>query len=126
MYELNYPPPSMPKVRTTISIDESVLDDWQSIAKLQGTSLSSLVNEWLDDLSESARYKALRVHQGDEDTRAAIAEINAALSVVQEGYLQAIGKKGSGSDRASAQRVPLPPSCNTGGKLPTGRGGRSA
>ena len=117
----------MPKVRTTISIDESVLVDWQSIARIQGTSLSSLVNEWLFDLTDSARYQAVRVHQDGSNKRSRIKEINMTLAMLQEGYEAAINQaKGSGSDRASAQRVPLPPSCNTGGKLPIGRGGKRA
>lgn len=117
----------MPKVRTTISIDESVLGDWQSIAKMQGTSLSSLVNEWLLDLTDSARYQALRVYQDGSKKRSRIKEINMTLAMLQEGYEAAISQaKGSGSDRASAQRVPLPPSCNTGGKLPKGAGGSRA
>ena len=117
----------MPKVRTTITIDETVLDDWRRIATLQRTSLSSLVNEWLDDMSESARYKALQVQQNAAATRSRIQEINTALGVIQEGYQAATRtKKGSGADRASAQRVPLPPSCNTGGKLPKDNGGKRA
>lgn len=117
----------MPKVRTTITIDEAVLADWRRIATLQRTSLSSLVNEWLGDLSDSARYKALQIHQSGVETRSRIQEINTALGVLQEGYQAAINvKRGSGTDRASAGRVPLPPSCNTGGKLPKDKGGKRA
>lgn len=115
----------MPKVRTTLTIDQDVLLAWQKIARTQRTSLSAAVNEWLEDTQEAAQYKAFQVHVQGQNVRDRVSEITAALTVVQEGYANVIqgsklGGSGSRDGKRSAARDPLPPSppsCNTGGKL---------
>ena len=53
----------MPKVRTTLTIDDTLLEALQASAKLQGVSLSSLVNDWMADTLESVQYYSLRIAQ---------------------------------------------------------------
>ena len=114
----------MPKARTTLSLDAVTIERWQRLARLQRTSLSAVVNEWLDDTYEAAEYKAVRIYSGGDDVRQRVAELTTALAVVSEGY-QAVNraKEGRASGMRSARPDALsPPSCNTGGKLPKGVG----
>ena len=113
----------MPKVRTTLTIDDTLLEALQASAKLQGVSLSSLVNDWMADTLESVQYYSLRIAQERGNVQKAVRQINVGLDLMREGYEQAhqAGRAGAGK-RSAAPARPSPPSCNTGGKVPNGRG----
>lgn len=111
----------MPKVRTTLTLDDDILAEWQNLARIQRASLSSTINDWLADTFQAAEYKALQVYAQSENVRQRVNEITTALSVVEEGYAQ-VKTLGTGARPAGGRSKPVPPSCNTGGKLPTAKG----
>jgi Arc/MetJ family transcription regulator len=117
----------MPKVRTTITIDEAVLAEWQSIARLQRSSLSSAINDWLLDTSEAAFYAAHRMHENGEFTKEVVDKLLVDLAVLSEGH-QAVdkAKKGASGGALARRSPPTPPSCNTGGKFKQDAGVRRA
>ena len=119
----------MAKRRITLSLDADLVDRFQACADLERRSLSALVEQWLEQVVEPAEWVASMADSqrgtGVENIQAVIA----ALQVAQEQQVTALlNAKGGGGKRGPAGHAPAasPPSCNTGGKLPKGKGGRHA
>lgn len=120
----------MPKVRTTLTIDQDVLARYQEMATLQGESLSATVSTWLDVTSDSAHFLAQQVATVKRSPRQAHAAARLAetFNVMEEGFRQSaqagrggrapVGAGGEVRASATAGARPIPPSCNTGGKVP--------
>jgi len=123
----------MAKIRTTLTIDESALDRYKRMAELQRESLSSTVSAWLETSADSAEMLARRIAaaKASANPARAIKELTATLQAGEEGYstVKQIAKRGPAdrAERATSGRPgPIPPSCNTGGKVPERtKGGRT-
>lgn len=113
----------MTKVRTTITIEADLLSRWKKVAELQKSSLSSAINDWLEDTFEAAFYAAHRIHESEAHTRETVDKFLVDLAVLNEGH-QAVNKARTGSSGGARARrsTPPPPSCNTGGKFKTDAG----
>lgn len=112
----------MPKIRTTLTIDQDVLARYQRFAELQGESLSATVSGWLDTSVESAELLAVQIAKVKRSTNPARAARSLAqsLQIVEDGFAQSIGQ-GSGTSAEVRGAGAAPPSCNTGGKVPKTR-----
>ena len=119
-------PPPMPKIRTTITIDDAVLARYQRAADQQGESLSRTISGWLEASAEGAEQVAMqiqRVKQSPTPGKAA-QRLSELLAVVGEGYEQAVPPAGRQRPQSALARdargrpVADPPACNTGGKVP--------
>jgi predicted transcriptional regulator len=108
----------MPKARTTFTLDADLVERLQRCARLQGVSVSSVLNSWLEDTGEALEYLSLRLAQEKGVVRGAVQEINAGLEVMREGYAKV--RPGVGPARAARAPGRTPPSCNTGGKFTAG------
>lgn len=117
----------MPKRRITLSLDEDLVARFQAAADKERRSLSALVENWLDQVVSPAEWVASMAAsqrgQGVQNIQAVIA----ALQESQERTISALTKARTGSRSAGSARpaAASPPSCNTGGKLPKGTGGRN-
>lgn len=114
--------PPMPKIRTTLTIDEDVLARYQRFADMQGESLSATVSGWLDTSAESAELLAVQIAKVKRSANPARAarQLAQSLQVVEDGFAQVI-RKGGGASAEVRGAGAAPPSCNTGGKVPKTR-----
>ena len=124
--------PTTKNIRLTISVMPEVHETFQRLAKASSVSIGRSMGEWLGDTIEGVQYLALTMEKARSAPKAAIREMHAyALGLADEtgAMMDKIRAKGvadraSGtalagtSDRAATLPLPIPPSCNTGGKLP--------
>jgi hypothetical protein len=119
----------MPKIRTTLTIDQDVLARYQRAADHQGESLSRTISGWLEASAEGAEQVAMQIHRVKNSARPqrAAERMTELLKVVSEGYDLAVDVPAGGQavteggQARAARRTPPtghPPSCNTGGKVP--------
>ena len=151
-----YPPYPMtaPKsIRLTITVTPEVHAAFDRLAKASGTSMSRCMGEWLGDTLDAIEYTATLVEKARAAPKMVMKEVHAyALGLADEtgAVLQALranpalksipearaevsgggGAVGEGAPGARARRAgaPIPPSCNTGGKVPqkdSKRGGKA-
>jgi hypothetical protein len=126
---------TMTRVRTTLTIDQDVIERYQSIALVQGESLSAAVSNWLKFTVESAELVASELHRvkASLNPQKAATEVAETLRVIRERYENVVFTV-NGEDRSPARpdalasgrgggRSPIPPSSNTGGKGPKPRAG---
>jgi hypothetical protein len=121
-----FPPmASRPKVRVTVSLDAEVLADFQRFARMADQSLSSFLNAWLADTSESAEFVAVRLFESRDDVRQGVAKLNASLQAVEEGFGQALraGRGGPHAGRQAAGGSPPRPVIR-GGNSPAAGGAK--
>ena len=100
----------MPKARATFTLDVQLLEELQKCARLQGTSVSSVVNDWLADTLEGLQYLSVRLHQERGTVRTAVGEINSGLEVMREGYAKVLDFSGTvlGEQGAAGRHKPAP------------------
>ena len=124
-------PPSKPP-RVSVPLSGDVLLVFERLAKAGNVSTGRAIAEWLSDTSEAAEFMAHTLEQARAAPKAAIREMHAyALAVADEtgSMMERIKAKGvadrasvtanaGARDRAAAFPSPIPPSCNTGGKVP--------
>jgi hypothetical protein len=119
-------PPTKPP-RVSVPVTDEVLVVFQRLAKAGNMSTGRAIAEWLGDTVEAAEYMATTLERARAAPKMVMREMHAyALGLADEtgDLLKQISKKGE-SDRASgragvsdAGADGIPPSCNTGGKLP--------
>ena len=118
--------PSKPP-RVSVPVTDEVLVVFQRLAKAGNMSTGRAIAEWLGDTVEAAEYMATTLERARAAPKMVMREMHAyALGLADEtgDLLKQISKKGE-ADRASGRAVApdagangIPPSCNTGGKLP--------
>ena len=119
-------PPTKPP-RVSVPVTEEVLEVFQRLAKAANMSTGRAIAEWLGDTVEAAEYMASTMERARAAPKMVMREMHAyALGLADEtgDMLRQIAKKGE-ADRAGgragvsdAGADGIPPSCNTGGKLP--------
>lgn len=132
------PPPS--NIRLTISVTPEVHATFQRMSKAMNVSISKAMGEWLGDTIEAAEFMATKIEQARSAPKLVLAEMHAyALGLSDETgqLIQQIREKGredreaervrAGGGPALAGPPPvraprssaaIPPSSNTGGKVP--------
>lgn len=131
------PPPTKPP-RVSVPVSEDVLVVFQRLAKVGNMSTGRAMAEWLADTVEAAEFMASTMERARQAPKQVIREMHSyALGLADETgeLMKKIRAKGE-ADRAGARAseapgngpdgLPIPPSCNTGGKLPKYRGGKSS
>jgi hypothetical protein len=131
----NLSPPAKPP-RISVPVSEEVLQVFQRLAKASNMSTGRAIAEWLGDTVEAAEYMATTVERARAAPKVVMREMHAyALGLADETgqLMREIAEKGK-ADRANANapqarkrsasvrgvgvREAIPPSCNTGGKVP--------
>ena len=118
-------PPKPPRVSVPVSAE--VLETFQRLAAAGNMSTGKAMAQWLEDTLEAAEYMASTMERARAAPKMVMREMHAyALGLADEtgDMLRQIAKKGE-ADRAGgragvsdAGADGIPPSCNTGGKLP--------
>ena len=122
-------PPTKPP-RVSVPVTEEVLQVFQRLAAASGMSTGKAMAEWLADTIEAAEYMAQTLERARAAPKVVMREMHAyALGLADETgeLMRQIAKKSeadraggraSGAPHAGTGGLPIPPSCNTGGKLP--------
>ena len=130
-------PPTKPS-RVSVPVSAEVLEAFQRLAKASGTSTGKAMAEWLQDTLDAAQYMAETMEKARAAPKLVAQQLHQyALGLSDEtGALLERVRQGSARQDGHAQRVlpdelgAVPPSCNTGGKVPSERkhtrGGKSA
>lgn len=123
-----FPHPMTDRIRTTISLDPEVHAIFVRMAEAAGQSVSRCMGDWLADTAEGAQLVALKMQEARNAPKTVMRELQAmARGLVDEvdTTLDAIRKKslgGAGQAKAQPRMAgsarALPPSSNTGGKVP--------
>ncbi len=120
-------------IRVTVPVSREVLEAFQELAAVTGTSTGKAMGEWLGDTIEGVHSMQKLLSKAREAPKQAAREMNAyALGLVDlsQELIESVMKKGykvpSGDDGVLRQRPPAasggkpkavtPPSSNTGGK----------
>ena len=123
-------PPTKPP-RVSVPVTDEVLQVFQRLAAASGTSTGKAMSEWLADTVEAAEFMAQTLERARAAPKVVMREMHAyALGLADEtGELMRqiarkseadrAGGRASGAPHAGTGGLPIPPSCNTGGKLPT-------
>ena len=134
--------PSKPP-RVSVPVTDEVLQVFQRLAAAGNMSTGRAIAEWLSDTVEAAEYMAATMERARAAPKVVMREMHAyALGLADETgeLMRQIAKKGekeraekkvsgrTGRDAPAARArasgdfqqgaLPIPPSCNTGGKLP--------
>lgn len=121
------PPPKLPRV--SVPLDAETLAVFQRIGKAANQGTGSAIAEWLKETIEAAEFMASKMEQARAAPKVVIREMHAyALAMADETgqLMRDLAAKGA-ADRAERRAAPaparpaadtIPPSCNTGGKLP--------
>ena len=128
------PPPIKPP-RVSVPVTAEVLVVFERLAKAGNTSTGRAMAEWLGDTIEAAEFMASTMERARAAPKVVMREMQAyALGLADETgeLMRNLAKKGeadrskravrTGGDALAAPEVltafPVPPSCNTGGKVP--------
>jgi hypothetical protein len=120
------PPPKLPRV--SVPLDAETLAVFQRLGKAANQGTGSAIAEWLRDTIEAAEFMASKMEQARAAPKVVVREMHAyALAMADETgqLMRDLAEKGK-EDRAAASKrsaarpvpSPIPPSCNTGGKVP--------
>lgn len=117
--------------RVSVPVTDDVLKVFQRLAAAGNMSTGRAIAEWLSDTVEAAEYMAATMERAREAPKVVVREMHAyALGLADETgeLMRQIVQKGragspvaadAGGARTTKQGDRLiPPSCNTGGKLP--------
>lgn len=118
-------PPSL--VRVTVPVTPEVLEAFQRLAKAGNMSTGKAMASWLEDTLDGVSYLASTMERARAAPKLVARELHAyALGLADETgdlmrKVREMGKAGGRSAASSAPpnapAAPIPPSCNTGGKL---------
>lgn len=123
-------PPTKPP-RVSVPVTEEVLQVFQRLAAASGTSTGKAMAEWLADTVEAAEYMAQTLERARAAPKVVMREMHAyALGLADEtgelmrqiarkSQADRAGGRASGAPHAGTGGLPIPPSCNTGGKFTT-------
>lgn len=124
-------PPTKPP-RVSVPVTEEVLQVFQRMAKAGNMSTGRAIAEWLGDTVEAAEYMAQTMERARAAPKLVVREMHAyALGLADEtgSLMRQLAEKGAADRAAGGKRsaptptaAPFPPSCNTGGKVPKGKG----
>jgi siderophore synthetase component len=131
-------PPTKP-ARVSVPVSAEALSAFQRLAKAGNMSTGRAIAEWLNDTVEAATFMATTMERARAAPKIVAAEMHAyALGLADETSevmrkIKTMGKAGSLAEASAARRqapaAPIPPSCNTGGKVPKktsrSKGGKS-
>lgn len=120
-------PPTKPP-RVSVPLSAEVLAVFQRLAKSSNLSTGSAIAEWLGDTVEAADFMASKMEQARAAPKVVMRELHAyALGLSDETgeLMRQLAAKGA-ADRAALDALApsrpggrsVPPSCNTGGKVP--------
>lgn len=124
-------PPSKPP-RVSVPVTAEVLQVFERLAKAGNMSTGRAMAEWLGDTVEAAELMASIMERARASPKVVTAELHAMMLGMTDQTKELMDKyskfKGAlpGGDALASRPVgalkPLiPPSCNTGGKVPTGK-----
>lgn len=122
------PPPTKP-ARVSVPVSAEALHAFQRLAKAGNMSTGRAIAEWLNDTVEAATFMATTLERARAAPKIVAAEMHAyALGLADETSevlrrVKALGGARPGADAGasapgSAPLLPIPPSGNTGGKVP--------
>ena len=125
----NISPPSKPS-RISVPVDPETLAVFQRLGKAANLSTGKAIAEWLRDTVEAAELMAATVERARAAPKVVTAELHAMMLGMADqtkelqdkyakfkGALPDAGAGGSAAASAGRPNAPIPPSCNTGGKL---------
>lgn len=125
-------PPTKPS-RVSVPVSAEVLAAFQRLAKAGNMSTGRAMAEWLSDTVEAAEFMASKMEQARAAPKVVMREMHAyALGLADEtgALMRHMAEKGAADRAASGKRsapppaaAQVPPSCNTGGKLPKSKTG---
>jgi len=140
-------PPTMKTPRVSVPVSADVLQVFERLAKAGNMSTGRAMAEWLADTSEAAQLMASTMERARAAPKIVTAELHAMMlgmtdqtKELMDKYAKFKGSLPAGVDGAgdgkrsaaaaqAAQAGHIPPSCNTGGKVPhkqaKARGGKS-
>lgn len=135
----NIPPPTSKPARVSVPVSAEVLVAFQRLAKAGNMSTGRAMAEWLADTLDAADYMATTLERARAAPKIVAAEMHAyALGLADETgevmrRVRTMGSAGIGYGDATAAQAragagvgggpaPIPPSCNTGGKVPPASG----
>lgn len=135
MHHMNTPA-NPTNVRLTITVSPEVHETFSRMAKAGGMSISRCMGEWLGDTLDAATFTAQKMEEARAAPRLVVREMHSyALGLMDETkeLMDKIGKgertrPGQARPGLDASGLASPPSCNTGGKVPSkrkGKGGQS-
>jgi hypothetical protein len=128
-----------PPIRTprlSVPIDAETLLVFERLAKAANQSTGKAVAQWLLDTVEAANFMATTMEKARQSPRIVVRELQAYTLGLQDelsSVMQVVKLKGEQERAARAEALavggparggataktsPIPPSCNTGGKLP--------
>jgi hypothetical protein len=128
-------PPKM--IRVTVPVTPAVLAKFQRFSEASGLSVGKSMGDWLRDTMQGldAMIDILETHKrAPADAMAKLASLASSVQVISDGAIEKMkaapsplgeGAPPAGKSLAVAKGAMLraiaehPPSCNTGGKLPT-------
>ena len=134
-----FPPPpdaSSKSIRLTIPVDASTHAIFQRLAKAGNMSTGRAMGEWLSDTADAAELMASTMERARAAPKIVTAELHAMMlgmadqtKELAEKYRKFKGPLGAGAGgdgdgkrsaaaSATGPAVSIPPSCNTGGKVP--------
>lgn len=73
----------MPKVRTTVTIDEEALAVYRQLAETLGVSLTRAIGGWLEESTDAAQMVALNVRAAKESPAKALREISRTMAFAE-------------------------------------------
>ena len=131
MHHMNTTSPTQEKpksIRLTIPVSAEAHAAFTRIAKATGMPVGRAMAEWMDDTLDAANYLAETLEKAREAPRLVAQQLHAyALGMADEAG--ALVKQIREESRAKVSRAErgapasgIPPSCNTGGKVPQRKG----
>ena len=125
--------PTSKPPRVSVPVSPEALDAFQRLGKASNMSTGRAIAEWLDDTIEAANFMALNMEKARLAPKQAMSQLHAyAFGMAEEtgDLLAKIKAKAEGSAdaptvgkrSAAGGGLPIPPSCNTGGKVPKAKG----
>jgi hypothetical protein len=127
MHHMKKTPPPLPNIRLTITVSPEVHQAFKRLSEARSMSISRTMGEWLDDTLDASLYLAEMVEKAREAPRLVAQQLHAyAHGLADEsGKLLEQVMADSRTRQVHAKRAPavpggrsIPPSCNTGGKVP--------
>lgn len=128
-------PPSKPP-RVSVPVSGETLEVFKRLAKASNQSTGTAIAEWLSDTVEAAELMASTMERARAAPKIVTAELHAMMlgmaeqtKELQDKYSKfkgsfddgatgrASGQAGAGTNARTGAKPPIPPSCNTGGKV---------
>lgn len=114
---------SIPKVRTTVTLDHDLVERFAEVASKEQRSFSATINGWLQQVIEPAEFVAAQIDHDRAASAQRLRTLMGSIQVVNDESAQALSKakgvpRAGQAGGAALRGAPIPPPCNTGGKVP--------